>query len=282
MRRRQIMTLAIALTAVLVVGAGSLAAVQRGAAIEEAQSNYDAALSSYRSVQDGATAGYKTSEDAIASARATLDGSAGRVASEEPRTALAAALTAAEARLDSDRTALAKAEVAAASAPASDGSFFDPGAGLAAAAGAVKAATAAVTADEATIADSLAGPEQAVVDAMAAWQSTLYTNHVQAVGWIPELDQCLGSVDISAHYAGVAAIAEHWSCGGKDFPDEAGTVIALTGVHTGIYRVEGIVAMLNSSRNGVGDLPRGHELLYQTCQNGQGATMSFTALTKIG
>lgn len=61
-------------------------------------------------------------------------------------------------------------------------------------------------------------------------------------------------------------IAERWSCGGKDFPDDAGTVIALTGVHAGTYRVDGVVAMLNADRNSTADLPHGFDLLYQTCQ----------------
>ncbi|TDW31402.1 hypothetical protein [Cryobacterium psychrophilum] len=50
------------------------------------------------------------------------------------------------------------------------------------------------------------------------------------------------------------------SCAGESGAD--GTLITLTGVHSGLYRVDGIVAMLNSSRNTFGDLPGGHDLLY--------------------
>ncbi|KGJ71850.1 hypothetical protein GY21_19375 [Cryobacterium roopkundense] len=280
MRRKNLVILTVAVTTVVLMGVGSLAAVHRNDSIVAAQHGYNVALSAYHSAQDEASADLKSSQAAIASARETLQTSAGHVASEEPRTALATALTEAEARLVAEADRLSLAERTAASAPESDSSLFAPGDGLTQAA--TTLSRLSVKADSPTIAETLVAPEQAVLDSMAAWRSTLYTNHVQAVGWIPELDQCLGSVDITAHYAGVAAIAEHWSCGGKNFPDDAGTVIALTGVHSGIYRVDGIVAMLNSSRNGVGDLPRGHDLLYQTCQNGQGATMSFTALTKIG
>ncbi|KFF59013.1 hypothetical protein JF66_14310 [Cryobacterium sp. MLB-32] len=282
MSRKRTVTLTIAVGAVVLAAFGSLAAIRHNASVVAAQHSYDVALSSYRTAQNDASAGLATSTKAIASASQTLESSVGRVANEEPRTVLAAALTAAEDRLKADISALARAERTAASAPESDTSVFEPGSGLSRAAVTLAALSATVPPDALGIAESLATPEQAVRDAMAAWQSALYTNHVQAVGWIPELDQCLGSVDITSHYGGIPAIAEHWSCGGKNFPDDAGTVIALTGVHSGIYRVDGIVAMLNSSRNSVGDLPRGHDLLYQTCQNGQGATMSFTALTKIG
>jgi hypothetical protein len=138
------------------------------------------------------------------------------------------------------------------------------------------------------VADELSAPVAAVTTAMAAWQAEQdrilrerYSNNVHATGWTPELDECIGSVDVTAHYQDVPTIAEHWSCGGKDFPDDAGTVITLTGVHAGTYRVDGIVAMLNANRNSTADIPRGFDLLYQTCQNGQSSTMSFTALTKI-
>jgi hypothetical protein len=104
---------------------------------------------------------------------------------------------------------------------------------------------------------------------------------VHAAGWYPELDACLGSVDLTARY-GVPTIAEHWSCGGRDFPDEAGTLITLTGLRAGTYRVEGIVAMLNQDTATTADLPRGFDLLYQTCQNGRSSSMSMTGLTKVG
>ncbi len=81
--------------------------------------------------------------------------------------------------------------------------------------------------------------------------------------------------------AGKVLSEEHWSCGGISFPDDAGTMITLTGVHSGTYRVEGIVAMLSETRNSSADIPRGYDLVYQTCQNGISSTISFTALTRI-
>lgn len=119
---------------------------------------------------------------------------------------------------------------------------------------------------------------RAARDALIA---SAYREHVWAAGWDPELDACQGSVDISAHY-GVPAIAEHWSCTGKEFPRDAGAIVVFDGVVTGVFRVDGIAAMLDSSVNSVADLPRGHDLLYQTCIDGQPSTMAEVALTRIG
>ncbi|MGR0219893.1 hypothetical protein [Agromyces sp. ZXT2-6] len=136
---------------------------------------------------------------------------------------------------------------------------------------------------------ALDAPVEELAAAVAAWDerqaliaSASYANHVWASGWYPELDACKGSVDLTARYDDVPTIAEHWSCGGKDFPDDPGTVIRLTGVHEGVYRVEGIVKMLDQDTATSNDLPRGYDLIYQTCQNGQSSSMSITALTKIG
>jgi len=281
MKRTRLASLAAVVTAVALAGACVVAVHQRTDFIDAAQHSYDAAVHLYHAAHRDASASLASSTNAVASARETLKASDGRVLSEVPRQALAAALTAAQNRLDAENREFTLAGTAAGSAPEDDASYFEPGSGLAKSTATVQNATARINVAAPSISESLIAPERQVRDAMTAWQNTLYTNRVQAVGWIPELDQCLGSVDITAHYDGVAAIAEHWSCGGKNFPDDAGTVIQLTGLHSGLYRVDGIVAMLNSSRNSVADLPRGYDLLYQTCQNGQGATMSFTALTKL-
>ncbi|MDH6237326.1 hypothetical protein [Cryobacterium sp. CG_9.6] len=281
-RKRLRLVLALALAGAIIAATAVVGVAQRTQVLTAAQVDYDAALTGYTSAQKQASASVAAGADAIAAAQETLDFSAGKVATEDSRTALAAAITDARARLAADTTVIERATAVARTAPAADTSFLSPGSGLDAATRTVASVDLPATDSTPSIADSLVAPQQAVRDAVAAWEAALYTNHVQAVGWLPELDQCVGSVDVTAYYAGIPSIAEHWSCGGKNFPDDAGTIITLTGVHSGLYRVDGIVAMLNSSRDSVADLPGGHDLLYQTCQNGQGATMSFTALTKIG
>jgi hypothetical protein len=270
--------LALALAAVLVVRAVSLS---------DAQAQYDAAAAAFRTDQVTAVQTVTDGESALDAAIALLAASAGKVLTEQPRTDLAAAIDAATTRLSAAAQELTAAETTAATSVGS-ATLFDTGSGVRESAQTLSSVDFTASAGVAGIATDLATPTAAVTQAMAEWQAEQdriladrYTNNVHAVGWNPELDQCIGSVDVTAHYEGVPTIAEHWSCGGKDFPDDAGTIITLTGVHAGTYRVDGIVAMLSSSRHSTADVPRGHDLLYQTCQNGQSATMSFTALTHL-
>ncbi|MGW8431572.1 hypothetical protein ACWGJ9_10815 [Curtobacterium citreum] len=106
-----------------------------------------------------------------------------------------------------------------------------------------------------------------------------YTVNVWTAGGQDEIDDCKGAVDLTELY-GVPTIAEHDRCGGDDFPKTAGAIIRLTGKDAGTYRVEGVVAHLNGKKNTSADIPRGHDLIYQTCDTGF-TNMSFTALTKI-
>ena len=110
--------------------------------------------------------------------------------------------------------------------------------------------------------------------------SVSFSKLVWTAGWQSEIDACQGAVDIGAHY-GVPVIAEHWSCGGSRFPRE-GSTITLTGAAGGVYRVGSVAAVLNVAADTADDVPRGFDLLYQTCINGSSATMSFTELTRIG
>jgi len=270
--------LVLVLAAVLIVRAVSLAA---------AQAEFDAAAARFQTDQAAAVQLVTAGETALDDAVSTLAASEGKVLTEEPRLALADAIEAATTRLTPAAQELTAAQVTAESSTAST-ALFELGAGVRENARTLSAFDFGSSSGVEGVAADLAAPVAAVTAAMAEWQTEQdrilrdrYTNTVHATGWTPELDQCIGSVDVTAHYQNVPTIAEHWSCGGKDFPDDAGTVITLTGVHAGTYRVDGIVAMLNSSRNSTADLPRGYDLLYQTCQNGQSATMSFTALTKI-
>lgn len=254
---------------------------------ENAHAAYDEAVAGATSAESVTNGWLRAGRNALSEANDVLASSDGKV-EDSLRLRLRAAITRATAQISSQDKTAAMIRDTLESPRTSDASFFSPGSGYRTDTAMVKSLPVATPADVTDIGPQLAGPLQAVRDALALWQherdrtlAARYSNTVQATGWYAELDQCAGSVDISAHYDNVPTIAEHWSCGGKLFPDDAGTIITLTGVHEGTYRVEGIVAMLNSRRHTAADLPRGYDLLYQTCQNGQSSTMSFTALTKI-
>lgn len=107
-----------------------------------------------------------------------------------------------------------------------------------------------------------------------------YTLPVAAAGWQDEVDECDGAVDVTAKY-GVPTVVEHWSCGGSEFPQTPGAIVHLTGAIAGDYQVVGVVDTLNIHTDDTTDLPVGYDLLFQTCQNGSSATMSFTGLAKV-
>jgi hypothetical protein len=276
----------IALAIFLVVCLGG-AVIALNAARGAAQALFDDQYAEFLSTKAAATDVFDTAGAALDAAKTTLADSEGKVLVEDSRTALAAAITAADERVAAAEGRLNQADAHAEETATASTSLLDTGTQLRAGAATLASFTLANVSDVSTIADELATPVADVAAAMAAWQAeqdriiaARYTNHVHAVGWIPELDECKGSVDLSAHY-GTPAIAEHWSCGGKNFPDEPGTIITLTGERAGTYRVDGIVMMLNQHRATIADIPHGYDLIYQTCQNGQSSTMSLTALTKL-
>ncbi|TFC07052.1 hypothetical protein E3O42_01350 [Cryobacterium adonitolivorans] len=261
--------------------------VARAVSLSAAQGAYDAAAAAFQNDQAAAVQTVTAGETALDDAIATLAASAGKVLNEQPRLVLADAIDTATTRLSAAAQELTAAESTAATSAASP-TLLELGAGVSDGARALSAFDFGAANGVESIADDLTAPVAAVTAAVAEWQAEQdrilrerYSNDVHAIGWTPELDQCVGSVDVTAHYQDVPTIAEHWSCGGKDFPDDAGTVITLTGVHAGTYRVDGIVVMLNADQDSTADIPRGYDLLYQTCQKGQSATMSFTSLTKI-
>ena len=284
-RRRRLTALIVGAAIVVLVGGGlAIGAVTTTA---DAAARLDAMLPTASEVVADARADFDELRATRDEAQAALDDSAGTVLDETEREALAAALDETGEREDDARVELATAADLLDRARAADRSVVALGAPL------HEAATTLGTQefpDLERFAESVGALETPVaslalaVDAWNAEQERIlrerYTNHVWASGWHPELDACQGSVDVSARY-GISAIAEHWSCGGKDFPDDPGTIIALTGVHAGTYRVEGIVKMLDQGTATTADLPRGYDLVYQTCQNGQSSTMSITALTRL-
>ena len=283
-RRRPTALLVGAAVVVLLGGGLSLAAVGVTA---DASERLDASMRTVTELAADARARFDELRVARDMARAAHDDSAGSVLEESARDALAAAL-----EESAQREADARAELAAAAAlleraEATDRSVVALGAPQRAAATALGRQEFPELERFAASVAALDEPVGAVAVAVAAWNAEQarilrerYTNHVWTAGWTAELDACRGSVDLTAGY-GIPAIAEHWSCGGKDFPDDPGTIITLTGVHAGTYRVDGIVKMLDQRVATTADLPKGHDLVYQTCQNGQPSTMSLTALTRL-
>jgi hypothetical protein len=253
----------------------------------DAQAQYDAEYARFEAAQAEALLEVDGAQAAIDAAADVLASSEGKVLVEDTRSALATALDSARSTVDAATTALAEQESAAEKAAGAEPGPLDSGATLRDGAVALASFSQSSPSTVTDVAAQLTPHVDAVAAAMAAWQAeqdriiaARYTNHVHAAGWTPELDECKGSVDLSARY-GTAAIAEHWSCGGKNFPDEPGTIITLTGVREGTYRVEGIVKMVNQHVATIADIPHGYDLIYQTCQNGQSSTMSLTALTKL-
>jgi hypothetical protein len=121
---------------------------------------------------------------------------------------------------------------------------------------------------------------QAAAAAAAAAAARYYHRAVWTSGFQAQLDDCRGAVNLSPTYH-VAVIGEKWQCGGSRFP-RAGSLVILTGVISGTYRVGPVVAVLNAYVDRASDIPRGYELLYQTCRNGDAHTEIFTQLTRVG
>jgi hypothetical protein len=65
-------------------------------------------------------------------------------------------------------------------------------------------------------------------------------------------------------------------------PTAAGTEIRLPGLDAGTYRVNGVAAILNAYTAHTNQIPRGYDLLLQTCLGGDSHHTEFLALTRIG
>lgn len=105
-----------------------------------------------------------------------------------------------------------------------------------------------------------------------------YPIYVWTTGGQEELDLCKGAVNIQ--YSPTPLISEHDGCGGTQVPKTTGSIIQLTGVYEGLYKITGLVASLNFYEDDMNDIPRGYELLFQTCISGS-TNMGFWALEKI-
>lgn len=272
----------------------------------------------------------------LADAQALFDGSAGQVATESSRDAVAAEITRLTADLNAAKVEVQEAELAVA-VPVLADSFWAPNVHLQkstkhlseqgfsasirvaadikslgtpvfdltvatvawhseqsrlaaeakAAADSAAAAAASRSAARSASVKQTAAPQLIAVTpgpsapAHEAAPSGPFTLNVWASGGQAEVDACKGGVDATGVYF-VAVIAEHWGCGGYVFPQAAGTVITITGLDAGQYKVLGVVATLDHSTAHTIDIPGGYDLLYQTCQNNNDKTMTFTALQKIG
>jgi hypothetical protein len=106
-----------------------------------------------------------------------------------------------------------------------------------------------------------------------------FVTRVWTSGFQDQINQCRGAVDVTAVYK-VHVIAEHSNCGGSSFPTAPGAIVTVTGLDAGRYRVIGIVAHLNGLVNHAEDIPRGYELLFQTCAAGF-TDMRFIALARV-
>jgi len=145
-----------------------------------------------------------------------------------------------------------------------------------------EAAAAAAAAQAAAVAAAQAAAQAAArVAADAATRAAQgFVQRVWTSGFQNEINQCRGAVDVTAVYQ-VRVIAEHSSCGGGRFPTAPGAIVTITGLDSGRYRVIGVVARLNGEVNHAEDIPRGYDLLFQTCVGGF-TDMRFTALERIG
>jgi hypothetical protein len=103
---------------------------------------------------------------------------------------------------------------------------------------------------------------------------------VWTAGFQTQINECRGAVDVTAHY-GVRTVAEHWNCGGSALPTRAGTIVAITGLDAGTYRVVGVVATLDAYTAHTNQIPRGYSLLLQTCLNNDSHSTEFIALTRL-
>lgn len=146
---------------------------------------------------------------------------------------------------------------------------------------AAKKAAAAKKAREAAAAKAAAAKKAAAWAAVRR-QPVNHDEFVWTSGFQNEIDQCRGSVNVTAKY-GVKGIAEHWRCGGRDFPTNVGARVRVHGAGiNGVYEVRGIVARLSVTRNTTSDIPRGYDLVYQTCWNGNSQDMTIIGLKQIG
>jgi hypothetical protein len=113
-----------------------------------------------------------------------------------------------------------------------------------------------------------------------ATASVVHTVNVWTAGFQAQINACRGGVDLTAHY-GVRTVGEAWGCGGASFPAGRGASVRLTGLDAGTYRVLGVVAVLNAYVANTSQVPRGYQLLFQTCRGNNAHYTEFIALARV-
>jgi hypothetical protein len=141
------------------------------------------------------------------------------------------------------------------------------------------AVAARTTAARAAHARAAAARAAAARSARHTTVSGVHSINVWTSGGQAAINACRGAVDLTRMY-GVPVIAEHWRCGGASFPTASGSTVRLTGLRAGTYRVLGVVATLNAYTQNAGALPRGYQLLFQTCRLGDSHHTEFIALRR--
>jgi hypothetical protein len=324
----------LAFLAVFLVGSSGLVSTLRANAIADAANEHSIARSTFETANQNATNTLAAATAKITAAREALTGSAGKVLSEETRTALTSEIHRSIMKVAAARAQLSQSETRAA-VTTPDVSFFSPGGGLRADARTIAALQLGTVSELNSSLDALLPTQQAVVAATAAWKAeqdrlaavaaaeaaaaaaeaaaqaaadaaarapsgasttrssnsaspgqsepaALYDNYVWGIGWQAEIDACLGSVDVTNQYR-TPTLVEHWTCGGSRFPTRAGTLITLSGMYSGTWRVEGIVARLSFyTPHFVTFVPHDYELLYQTCANDDLNNEILIGLTRVG
>jgi hypothetical protein len=125
-----------------------------------------------------------------------------------------------------------------------------------------------------------AAAAQAAAAAATRAAAAGHTVNVWTTGFQAQVNACRGGVDMTAHY-GMRIIAEHWSCGGSSFPTAPGSIVTLTGLDAGRYRVIGLVATLDAYTAHTYQVPHNYQMLYQTCRGGNSHYTEFIALSRI-
>jgi hypothetical protein len=107
------------------------------------------------------------------------------------------------------------------------------------------------------------------------------TINVWTSGFQAQVNACRGGVDLTAAYH-TRTVGEHWSCGGASFPETPGSIVRFTGLDAGTYKVIGLVATLDAYTAHTSNIPRGYQMLFQTCRGGNSHYTIFIALERIG
>ncbi|WP_350348904.1 hypothetical protein ABIQ69_02905 [Agromyces sp. G08B096] len=226
-----------------------------------------------RAAEDALSSAVADAEAAVAEASAKVDAS--ELANALPR------LRATDASPTELRAAAGELAEIAARLRAAIAAYDAEQQRLAAEAAAAEAARAAEAAadDAASDGDSpWSGPSGGAGGIPAGGTGVDHVEYVYGWGDQSAVDACAGSVFFDVY--GGAGLAEHWHCGGSEFPTWAGAIIEIPGY--GLYRSEGIAAVLDAYVNTTEDLPTGFDLFYQTCLGGDTSRLAIIGLTRIG